>query len=244
MKWRSSLVDELSGSMGGRTASVARGGIGYFRSRVIPRNPNTLLQSAVRAALSSASVYWNTILSEADREAWWDLAEGGQTGQSLFTKANQARIYAVNSNRTVDSSGAYTELDVPIVTVPPESSATNLTTPSPIVIDDSANTLSVTVSQLDDWNAETVPTDAASMLAVYASHQQSASRNSRQHPFQALGFVVRPEADPTIATPIVFNLATHGFTTQAGKVMYLKFIAYTSDGRVSSAIITRVTITA
>jgi hypothetical protein len=148
VKWSSSLVDTLSGSMGGRTASTARGGIGYFRQRTIPRNPSSPLQSAVRAALSSASVFWNTILSEAEREAWWDLASGGQTGQSLFTKTNQARIYANNSGRTAGLTGTYLALTLDVVLTPPESSSTNLTTPTAIVIDDSANTLVFTANAL------------------------------------------------------------------------------------------------
>lgn len=243
MKWTSALVDTLSGSMGGRTASTARGGIGYFRVKVVPRNPNTLLQSAVRASLSSASVYWNTILSEAEREAWWDLAEGGQTGQSLFTKANQARIYATNSGRTTGLTGTYGAMTLDVVLTPPESSSTNLTMPTSIVIDDSANTLVFVANALDDWNAETVGSDQHSMLAVYASHQQAASRNSRQHPFQACAFVVREEGDAAVGT-VTINLATHGFTTQVGKVMYLKFRSYTTDGRVSGELQTRVTIQA
>jgi hypothetical protein len=54
---------------------------------------------------------------------------------------------------------------------------------------------------------------------------------------------VREEADAAVGT-VTINLATYGFTTQAGKVMYLKFRAYTSDGRVSGEINVRQTITA
>lgn len=243
MKWSSSLVDTLSGSMGGRTASTARGGIGYFRTKVVPRNPSTLLQSAVRAALSSAAVYWNTVLSEADQEAWWDLAEGGQTGQSLFTKANQGRIYATNSGRTAGITGTYAGFLMDVVLTPPESFSTTLTTPTAIVIDDSANTLVFVANAIDEWNAEAVGSDQHAMLAVYASHQQSASRFSRQHPYQALAFVVREEGDAAAGT-VTINLATYGFTTQVGKVMYLKFRAYTTDGRVSGEINVRQTIVA
>lgn len=245
MKWTSSLVDSLSGKLGGRVASVARGGIGYFRTLVIPRNPRSPLQLAVRAALSSVSVYWNTILSEADQEAWWDLATGSQTGQTLFGRTNQPRIYAVNSGRMADTDGNYgAESGTPdVVTTPPLSASTELSAPTAVVIDDSANTLTFDASATDTYNSQTLGAGEFSILFVYATHQQSASRASPQHPYQLLQALVRTAGDPDVTTPLI-NLATHGFTTQVGKVMYLKFIAQAKDGSVSIPIVQRVTITA
>lgn len=244
MKWTSSLVDTLSGSMGDRTASTSRGGVGYFRKKVVPNNPRTLLQTALRAALSSAAVIWATQLSEAEQEAWWDIAEGSQTGQTLFVRTNQPRIYAQNSGRTCDEAGAYDERDVDVVVTPPESPSTPLTTPSAIVIDDSLNQLAFDVNATDPWVTETLTGDAVSLLFVYGSHQQNASRFKRQHSYSLIGCIVRKADDLVPPGAVTMNLATHGYTTFAGKVMYLKFIAQTSDGATSVPIEVRQTIVA
>lgn len=236
MKVRSPLVTEMSGKLGNMVASTARGGITYFRALVTPRNPATLLQLALRAALVSAARYWKETLTESQQEAWWDVAEGGQTGQTLFQRVNQPRIYAVNA-------GLATPPFV-VVTEPPETTSTPLTPPTSIVIDDSANTLTFTPSVDDQWNAETVDAGKVSGLFVYASHQQSASRFSRQHAYRIIGTLSRAEGDPTFNTAQVINLAPLGFTTQAGKVMYVKFVAQDQNGGVSIVFEQRVTITA
>lgn len=244
MKWKSAIITELSGSVGNLVASTSRGGVGYFRKKVIPANPNTLLQQAVRAAIASASVFWNTILSEADQEAWWDLAEGSQTGQTLFVKVNQPRIYAQNAGRTTDESGAYTARTLSIIDTPPESFSTPLTSPTAVVIDDSANTLKFNVNQDDPWVTQTLAIGESNGLYVYASHQQQPSRFSQQHSFQMLAAVVRENGDLADPDEVTINLATYGFTTIVGRVMYLKFIAQDKFGSISVPIIMRVTITA
>ena len=61
-------VSQLSGSVGGTTASRNRGGQ-YFRNRAIPTNPSSPAQESVRAILASLSQAWAD-LTTAQRASW------------------------------------------------------------------------------------------------------------------------------------------------------------------------------
>lgn len=82
------LTTELSGSLNGITASRARGGIGYFRTRVTPSNPRTYLQTVIRAILSGVAAAWRLTLTTPQRAAWTAIAKTGESGIDRFTAAN------------------------------------------------------------------------------------------------------------------------------------------------------------
>lgn len=242
MKCTSPLLENMSGKLGGSVAAKARGGIQYFRALVIPTNPDTSFQKASRNAMASAAALWRSTLTEAQQEAWWDAATGSLTGQGLFTKVNQPRIYANNADVVTLQDAAEPISYFPSPLAAGFAPTTTLTTPGSVVIDDSANTMTVTlINELDEWNAGT-DTGAAGVLYVYASHQQNASRLSREHPFRMIGAFAFGVTADALAAPI--NLAPLGFTTQAGKVMYVKFRAQTGSGGISGDSTIRVTITA
>ena len=96
MKFTGTIASELSGSLGGITASRNRGG-GYFRQRVIPVNPNTGKQAVVRTIVQFLSDYWANGLTVAQRTAWtnWAEATPGFVGVGIdaFQYANLPRQY-------------------------------------------------------------------------------------------------------------------------------------------------------
>ena len=93
---------QRSGSVGGATWSHNRSGA-YLRARSIPVNPNTARQVAVRNAVRSISIAWDTILTQAQRDAWdvyganvnW-INKLGQsinlTGLNHFIRSNTPRV--------------------------------------------------------------------------------------------------------------------------------------------------------
>lgn len=116
MKFTPVFVEGLSGSVGGLTASRARGGVDYFRVRAIPVNPNTARQQTVRQALAQLSVLWGTSLSQANRDTWINEADGSeQQGLNLYIRSNVFRLQAGLAR--VDSLGAATAISVSTVTV-------------------------------------------------------------------------------------------------------------------------------
>jgi hypothetical protein len=69
MKFKSQIVTEASGSVGGLTASHNRGGL-YFRARAIPVNGNTIYQQAVRNYIKTCAAAWSQVLTQPMRDAW------------------------------------------------------------------------------------------------------------------------------------------------------------------------------
>lgn len=63
------LVGNLSGSLGGITASHNRFGT-YFRNRTKPTDPNSGLQQTVRSAFAFLSARWSQTLTAAQRTGW------------------------------------------------------------------------------------------------------------------------------------------------------------------------------
>lgn len=104
MKTVGALLGTMSGSMGGLVASHNRGGQ-YFRQRVVPTNPNSSGQNAVRSYMAAAVAAWSNELTDAQREAWRVYALNvpttdslGQelvlTGQQMFIRSAVTRARA------------------------------------------------------------------------------------------------------------------------------------------------------
>lgn len=88
------LTTELSGSIGGATASKARGAMNYFRVRRRPSNPRSLSQLRVRAAVTGLSSIWTLTLSDSQRATWTAIAPENQSGIDVFVAANSLRQQA------------------------------------------------------------------------------------------------------------------------------------------------------
>lgn len=97
MKFKSEIVTQASGSIGGTTYSHNRGGM-YRRARTIPTNPNSPRQQAVRSYLAAAVAAWSGTLTDAERESWEAWAANTPTtdrlGDALILTGQQAYIAA------------------------------------------------------------------------------------------------------------------------------------------------------
>lgn len=242
MKVISPLFSDMSGKLGGAVGAKARGGVMYLRALVIPTNPSTLLQTAIRSAVQSASAIWQSVLTELQQSNWFDIATGTQTGKSLFAKVNQARIYAANAGRITDEAGTEAVFEPPYFADAPTD---GITVPfflnTPPVIDDSGNTLDIGEASEGHWNINATGAAEAGVY-VYLSGPQSPSRNARQHPYQLVrAYAIGSDGDITF-TPI--NLATLGIPTVAGKIYYVKVYAQDDKGRTSLPVEYRVTCVA
>lgn len=125
MKFLPTFADAPSGSMGGMTASHNRSGY-YLRNRVIPVNPNTLRQQAVRAAFGSLVQRWTATLTPAQRAGWDNYGDqvpvlsvlGTQillTGQQHYIRSNVPRLQA--SLSIVDAAPAILNTGEPITSI-------------------------------------------------------------------------------------------------------------------------------
>jgi hypothetical protein len=255
MKFRPLLSLDWSGKIGNQVASRVRGGVQYLRELVIPHNPNTFMQSVTRAALQSASKIWRNVLTDLQREEWWDAVTGSGTGQSLFVRFNQPRITAINSRRlfalTQNETGPVFPDDPTIILEPPSASgSTELTNPTTAQVTAATNSIIIPLDAAGGinpndsvWTGSTV--DKPALYFVYASHEQHSSRLSRQHGFQLVGVgkVAKQSLGQTF-DQLNIGLSPLGFIATEGRVMYVKAYAVNANGERSPTYEQRVTITA
>lgn len=102
--FKSQIVTQASGSVGGVTMSRAKGGM-YLRARSMPVNPNSPYQAAVRAAQGLLAQRWQTTLTDVQRSGWEIYAANVSrknrlgdvihlSGIAMFTRCNVPRIQA------------------------------------------------------------------------------------------------------------------------------------------------------
>lgn len=229
----------MSGKLGGAVGSTARGGIQYLRKLVIPSNPRTTLQTAIRNAVSSASAVWASILTEEQQQLWWDFAEGSQTGKSLFSKVNQPRLYAQNTGRAKNPDGSAPTNPLTYLGDPPESLSAVFTGIA-LTVDASSDTLIFPAIPAEEPWMDNATAGTPAIMYVFVSAGQNASRFSRQHPYQLVAAVVF-EAE-TGVTPTAINLADLGIPTVEDKVMYVKVVVQNPEGGLSVPQETRITV--
>lgn len=243
MKWKSALLTELSGKIGGAVASKSRGGVGYFRKLVTPSNPQTTLQSAIRAAMASATQRWLSTLSAPQRAAWDAKATGSSTGQTLYNATTSLAFYANNTGRLLQTDGTTGGTALVAIDAAPSAIGTSLTAPTNVVLSAANDDLSFDINQDDPWIND-APTGAqVSGMFVYVTRGQSPSRAAQQYPYELAGVITFANGDtPPGNVDISLNELAFNFT--AGEVMYLKVMVRKFDGSVSSSITRRVTVAA
>lgn len=125
MLFKSQLITQASGSIGGLTASRNRGGM-YFRSRAMPTNPNTIRQQAVKSILGALVQSWAVELDSGERQSWRDYGQsvpvtnrlGDQitlTGQQQFIRSNVPRLQAGLAR--VDSAPSIMDTGEPVTSL-------------------------------------------------------------------------------------------------------------------------------
>lgn len=220
MKFRPLLGTDLSGSVGGVTASHNRGGP-YFRNRAIPVNPNTIFQQLVRGLLATLTSRWNDNLTPSERAAW--------------------DLYAVNvplpdtlgQPRNVGGLGMYVRTNVPRLQVgltridaaPIIFNLGDFTTPTFDTLVAAVDTYNVNFTVGDAWVSE----DNAAML-LFSSRPKNATINFFNGPYRADAPILGNSGAPP-ASPVV-TLASFPFGV--GNRVFFKAAVSRADGRLSS----------
>ncbi len=73
MRFKSNIVSQASGSIGGSTFSRNRYGM-YIRSRSVPVNPNTERQNLVKTAMGTVTQAWINNITPVQRTGWSNYA--------------------------------------------------------------------------------------------------------------------------------------------------------------------------
>lgn len=220
MLFKSALVTQASGSIGGMTASHNRGGM-YFRARTIPTDPATAFQIAIRAIMVSVVARWATLLSSAQRDDWGVYASlvtlPGPLGDpitvsgfNMFVRANVANL----------QSGLPFAVDAP--------TDFNLGDTGVVSFSVAALLDNITVS-FDDTRPWANIDDGA--LLLYVSRPQNPTINFFKGPFRKIDPVLGLTAGPP-ATP---DVQQGPFTMTANQRVWLKVRSTLPDGRLSAS---------
>lgn len=222
MKYKSQILTQASGSVGGLTFSRNAGGA-YTRGRSVPTNPNTPAQQAVKAFLSNLSQQWTSLLTVAQRAAWEAYAQAvpvkdtlGEerpiSGNAMFIRCNMPRLVA---GLALVAAG------------PTTYTLAGLTPPSIVSATGSSGIISVSYSNSDGW-----ATAVGGGLLVFASQPQSAGINFFKGPFRYAGRVSGATMPPTSPAAI-----TAPFPFVAGSRVFVRMVATNADGRLSADLI-------
>lgn len=219
MLFKPLLGDQLSGSVGGLTASHNRGGA-YFRQRAIPTNPGSFRQQAVRAAMATLAGRWVSTLTQLERDAWTTYSD------------NVPLVNRIGEPKNVGGLPMYQRSNVPrivagltIIDAAPTIYDLGDFTPPTVTASAGSQEITVDFDAADPWD----DVDDSALL-VFSSLQQNPSVNYFKGPYRFLdsidGDSVTPPTDPTVL-PFTFG------ATQ-GNVLFVKLNLTQADGRYST----------
>ncbi len=222
MLYKPMLGAEMSGSMGGITASHNSGGQ-YFRSRVVPTDPATAGQVAVRSAVATLASRWAAVLTEAQRDAWNVYA----ANSPMLNRIGESRTISgiaqfIRSNTPLVSQGFLPVDDGPLTYMLPTMTGTGITA------DSATNQFDLFFENTDSWAVS-----AGGRLLLYTSRPQNQSVNFFKGPYQFATAVAGN--DPVAPTSPVTAIASP-FAFAAGMKIFYQLRAFTADGRLSSPI--------
>lgn len=220
MKYKSALVTAASGSVGGLTASHNRGGQ-YFRSRVVPVNPASSFQQAVRNFMAQLVTQWTSVLTALQRAGWETYADNTEVSDALGEKRKLTGLnwYVACNVPRLQVGG--TRVDAP-------PAIFTLATLSPVVITSitaSTRVLIMTFTNTDLWAST-----AGGFLGIYQSEPQSPGVTFFKGPYRFVDKIVGGASPPT--SP--FTAAAGPFPLTAGQNVFYQFRAMNGDGRIAS----------
>jgi hypothetical protein len=219
MKFKSSMVTQASGSVGGLTYSHNRGGM-YIRSRATPTNPGSAFQAAVRAFVATLTSAWNDTLTAAQRAAWDTYAENVPMTDSL------------GEPRNIGGLGHYVRSNVPRLQAgldrvddgPTTYNLGEFTAPSFGTISAAGGTAAVNFDTGDDW----VDEDDAGML-ILLSRGQNPGVNYFKGPYRFTDSIDGDSGTPPTSPASL----TAPFALAVGQKLFGQARVSRADGRLS-----------
>lgn len=229
MLFKSALMTQASGSIGGITASHNRGGM-YFRARSIPTDPATEFQIAIRAVLMSVVARWSSVATQEQRNEWAVYASlvtlPGPLGDpitvsgfNMFVRTNTARLHS-GLPFAFDAPSLFNLGDTGVVT---------------FTVSGALDSLSVGFDDTLPW----ANIDEGALL-LHVSRPQNQTINFFKGPFRKIEAILGLTVGPPV-TPQVVD-APFNYTT--GQRVWLRVQSTLPDGRLSATqILGPVTVT-
>lgn len=229
MKFKSQVMTQASGSIGGTTYSHNRGGM-YTRARAIPTNPNSIRQQAVRSMFGLGVQAWTSTLTQGQRDAWTAYADatpvtnvfGDQivlTGQQMFLRGNviraQAGLSVAFDGPTVMNTG------VPVGS----TQGVTATVPDVLYMDGSIG-LSTQVNLAGT-------ADEAGVILLFLGRLINSSRKFYKGPYQLSAQIAFAASATTANLVTVLAAITAEIPPVIGQFRSMRLVVSYNDGRLS-----------
>lgn len=220
MIYKSELLTAASGKLGGTVFSHNKGGP-YTRSLVIPVNPATPFQEAVRLIQADLANRWVNNLTSAQRDQWDAYALAVPLpnalgdpktigGNAMYIRSNVSRVQAgeprVDDGPAILDLGSYT---APTIAAPGAA----------------AGTVDISFDNTDDWANED---DAA--LLIYISRGKNPTINFFKGPYRFAGVVQGDGTTPPVSPATI----TLPFAVVATQRVFFRFNVSRVDGRLAT----------
>lgn len=219
MKYKSALIAQGSGSLGGMTFSHNRGGQ-YIRNRSIPTNPNTSAQNLVRNFMRTLTNAWTSILTEAQRTAWTQWADNTPTRDPLGEPRKMTGLNAYIRGNVARLLATLTRVD----DAPSEYNLGEFTHPTITSVTASTDVAVVAFTNTDSWAGET-----GSAMLIFCGVPQGRGIQFFKGPYKfatkIAGNNTTPPTSPVNVT-LPFNFAV-------GQKCFLSVTVTRKDGRYS-----------
>lgn len=124
MKFKSTLLAEASGALAGLVFSHNRGGA-YIRQRVIPVNPSSSFQQAVRNFMLVCAGAWNNVLTVQQRAGWTWYATPSRCRTRWATPVPDRDRHVLSEQRRQTPSRPRSRRRTPEVMAAPDLHATD-----------------------------------------------------------------------------------------------------------------------
>ena len=221
MKFKSALATQVSGSIGGFTASHNRGGM-YLRSRAIPTDPASGLQTTRRLYFGIFSAYWAE-LSQANRDAWNLYGENVEVTDALGNAIKLSGQQWFVGSASVRARSGFSLVEAG----PTTFSRPGLTPPALASADDTPE-LSITFEDSDDWANE----DGGGLL-IQVGRPQSPGVNFFKGPWRYADSIdgddtTPPTSPAAIASPYALTI---------GQKVWVRVTCIMADGRYSQGVV-------
>lgn len=219
MIFKSQLITQGSGSVGGSTVFNSRSGLA-MRARAIPVDPNSPDQQTRRTVFGDLSARWAT-LTDAQREAWSTYAANVTVTNRLGDQIHLSGHMMYVRNNAARQAAALAVVD----DGPTNFNALEATT---IEVDVSAAASQITVAWDDavsKWDKQT-----GGGLGVYVSTDKSVGREFYKGPYLLAGAILGDTTTPPTSPD---TSLTSPYTHTEDNHVFARVIAYAPDGRIS-----------
>ena len=215
----SALIGRLSRSAGSTTASHNKFGA-YLRNRVMPTNPQSSFQTAVRGNFSDLSTAFRT-LTDPQKEGWITLGQSMERTDSLGQTYSMTGIQAfISVNNNLLTVGEAAVDDAPAYQLP----------------DQPASGVATIGAGLSSFSIAFTPPASGDFILVYATRPMSAGRMFAARSEYKLIAILDDASTSPEAAATAYISRFGSFASKAGEKVFLRLIAISAEGFASTPI--------